>query len=424
MIGSQVDTVSIVGSVSRLAGGLFESVRRLHQGLQSANAPDCPRADFTPPGLEPRIRVQVLGLRDPFTETDLATWAPVPVRVFDTRGPRGLGFAPRLFRHLRACQPDLVHVHGIWQFTSLAALLWRRQTGRPLLISAHGMLDRWALRNSWIKKTISWLVYERDHLRSATCLRALCESEAGSIRALGLRNPICVVPNGIDLPDHDKDLKIPLPVAGPISDIGPGKFKLLLYLGRLHPKKGLANLLKAWAQVPRRNHWILVLAGWDQDGHEAELKKLATALRIRWAESGSTGSAVSLLFAGPQFGAAKRLWLRFCNAVILPSFSEGLPMAVLEAWAYRKPVLMTPQCHLPDGFVYRGAFSILPRPDSIANRLGELFQTDSVTLREMGERGHNLVLARYSWSRLVAELQSVYFWMSGRGSKPDCVLAW
>ena len=130
---------------------------------------------------------------------------------------------------------------------------------------------------------------------------------------------------------------------------------------------------------------MLAIAGWDQGGHEGELKRLATELEIPWADARSTkledpqplsrptgeggalatgeGSAnpssifhlpssklPSVVFLGPQFGEAKAACYRNCDAFILPSFSEGLPMVILEAWAYGKPVLMTPQCNLPGGF--------------------------------------------------------------------------
>ena len=433
-----MNTVSIVGSVSRQAGGLFESVRRLHQGLQNMNGENSLRrvsskinGTISGPGAEPCINVRVLGLRDPFTAMDIDSWAPVPVRVFDSHGPRVFGFAPGLFREIRALKPDLVHVHGIWQFTSLAALSWRRQTGRPLLISPHGMLDGWALRNSRLKKIISWLAYERDHLKSATCIRALCEAEGKSIRALGLKNPICVVPNGVDLPNREvqnrnQDLSWKCarpPAANPgLPDSFLPTRKLLLYLGRIHPKKGLANLLKGWAKMRERNQWVLILAGWDQGGHEAELKNLASGLGIRWADSVCSGPEISVLFAGPQFGSAKHRWLATCDAVILPSHSEGLPMGLLEAWAHRKPVLMTPQCNLPAGFAGGAAFPILPRADAIEIGLRQLFQTNRETLEAMGSRGFAIASTRFAWPKIVTELKSVYYWMTVDAPKPDCVL--
>jgi glycosyltransferase involved in cell wall biosynthesis len=129
----------------------------------------------------------------------------------------------------------------------------------------------------------------------------------------------------------------------------PEEAKVLLYLGRLHLKKGLANLLQAWSEVRRAGgeaaqNWYLVIAGWDQDGHQASLEAITLQRNI--------GDTVH--FIGPQFGLDKDAAFRSSDAFVLPSLSEGMPLAVLEAWAHGLPVLMTPHCNLPEGFA-RGA---------------------------------------------------------------------
>jgi len=159
------------------------------------------------------------------------------------------------------------------------------------------------------------------------------DQERRHIRDYGLRNPVCVIPNGVDLPeDHQA------PVLPPWSDRIPADAKVLLYLGRLHPKKGLPNLLQAWSMARRAvlaqaRDWHLGIAGWDQGGHEADLR----------AQVSAAGLSKCVHFLGPQFGAGRAAAYRNAQAFILPSFSEGLPMAVLEAWAHSLPVLMTRQ---------------------------------------------------------------------------------
>jgi glycosyltransferase involved in cell wall biosynthesis len=433
-----MNTVSLVGSVSRRAGGLFESVRRLHRELLAQNA----HSEATSAS-DTEITVQVLSLRDEFTEADVGDWEPVSVHVFDGCAPKAFGFTPGLIPKLLTLKPDLVHVHGLWQFTSVAALSWHRKTNRPYLISPHGMLDNWAIRNSRWKKTVGWLAYERSHLESAACVRALCQAEADAIRDLGLVNPICIIPNGVELPDEAEEKR----KAGnresgkPLGASNGGSFskdsgntvgssdclsdnrKVLLYLGRIHPKKGLENLLKAWARVQSSHDWLLIIAGWDQGGHERRLKRLANQLAVRWADGQSRAESESaVVFAGPQFGAAKDNWLRRCDAVILPSFSEGIPIAVLEAWARAKPVLMTPQCNLPEGFAAGAALCIDPEPEAIAAGLREFFRLECWARKQMGVRGRALVSRRFAWPKIAADLRAVYYWMTGIGSKPDCVL--
>lgn len=415
-----MNSVSLVGSVSRRAGGLFESVRRLHQELvkqPTTLSNGTPETNRQPADL---IKVSVFGMRDEFTELDLGAWHPVPVYPVSVRGPRSFGYAPGLSSRLTAMHPDLVHVHGLWQCNSVATLSWHRKSRRPFIVSPHGMLDPWAFRHSRLRKCLGWLAYERSHLGAATCIRALCQSEANSIRALGLTNPLCVIPNGVDLPSGGED---PVVTSGAELACLHNR-KVLLYLGRIHPKKGLANLLKAWATVAHAGDWVLVILGWDQSGHLAELKRLAGELMISYADAPvEPVPQASVMFLGPQFGAAKRAWLRRCDAFILPSFSEGVPMSVLEAWAHAKPVLITPQCNLPQGFTAGAAVAIDPEPEAIASGLREVFRTKRLILENIGLRGRELVLRDFAWPRIVAELRAVYLWVAGGGPKPECVLS-
>jgi glycosyltransferase involved in cell wall biosynthesis len=128
-----------------------------------------------------------------------------------------------------------------------------------------------------------------------------------------------------------------------------------------------------------------------------------------------------VLFLGPQFGDDKAACYRNCDAFILPSLSEGLPMVVLEAWAYGKPVLMTPQCNLPEGFAANAAIRIETSVESIEQGLRELFLTPDSALRGTGERGRALVAGKFTWPKVAAEMKSVYAWALGGGPKPGCV---
>jgi glycosyltransferase involved in cell wall biosynthesis len=365
--------------LTRAGGGVFTSVQRLAQTLAVGN------------------EVRVYGLDDPATPNDLATWKPLPVAAFPVIGPRAFGFAPALGRAMRTAPVEVVHSHGLWMYPSLAA----QRSGKPCVISPHGMLDPWALALSRWKKNLAGAVFQNAHLRQAACIHALCQSEADSIRAYGLRNPVCVVPNGIDLPPPDE--ASPPDIAGV-----PANAKVLLHLGRLHPKKGLLNLIRAWPTAS--SSWHLVIAGWDQAGHENELKELTAELR-----------AERVHFPGPQFSAAKAAIYRRADAFILPSLSEGLPMVILEAWAHGKPVLMTNECNLPEGFTADAAIRITANPEGIAQGLRELAALPDLARREMGERGRELVEQRFAWPKIAQDFQAVYEWILQRGPRPECV---
>ena len=232
------------------------------------------------------------------------------------------------------------------------------------------------------------------------------------MRAYGLKNPICVIPNGVDLP-----------LAAPQRESRhprlPEGRKVLLYLGRLHPKKGLSTLIAAWSRV-RAGDWILAVAGWDQAGHEAELKRQATELGLAWAEGTPQGGEdTSLYFLGPQFGEAKESCYHSCDAFILPSLSEGLPMVVLEAWAYGKPVLMTSACNLPEGFRAEAALQIGASEEKIEAALRNLFRLSRDERETMGRKGRILVEERFDWRKVAGQMASAYEWMLGGGTRPN-----
>jgi glycosyltransferase involved in cell wall biosynthesis len=377
----------LVGSVSRQAGGLFQSVRGLAKAVASAND-----------------EVRVFGIRDEQSAVDLQEWQPLSVQTFRPR-LRAWGYSNQLVPAMLEADLDVLSVHGLWKYCSVAAQRWRRQTGRPYVIHPHGMLESWAVRNAMWKKRIAALLYENQHLRRAACLRALSEAEAHSIHCYGLRNPICVIPNGIDLPDlRESNAKTQ-----------PADRRTLLYLGRLHPKKNIANLIRAWnetfnSQRSSGDRWILAIAGWDQGGYEAQLKQLTTDL----------GLLSSVIFLGPQFGADKNECYRACDAFILPSLSEGLPTTVLEAWAHAKPVLMTTECNLPEGFEANAALRIGKAPEEIAAGLKVLCEMSDDDRSQMGNCGRALVATRFSWPRIGEQMRRVFEWVLG-GEMPDTV---
>ncbi len=404
----KIHSANLIHSLSRNAGGLYESVRRLVQSLEDEG-----------------VGVGVFGTSDSHTAEDIGLWAPTVVKIFKPIWPESFGYSPGYLNALEEYAPDIIHTHGIWLYPSMAARRYCLSTGARSIISAHGMLDPWAVNNSKWKKAIAYALFEQAHLENADCLRALCPSEAESIRKVGLKSPIAIIPNGIDLPEGPPDL--PAPWSGRIA----ADRKVLLYLGRIHPKKGLPELLRAWAELRKENqkrsaNWVLVICGWDQSGHEAELQQICDTLSLPWADLRvATPSGVaepSVLFTGPQFNDAKSAAYHHSDAFILPSFSEGLPMVVLEAWAYGLPVLITPECNLPEGTETEAAIGIATNAAAIAEGMRRLLEMTDAERKAMGLRGRLLILNKFNWRSIAQTMKRLYEWMLGGGDSPDCVL--
>ena len=376
----------LTASLSTAAGGLFFAMRDVANRLEARDIPQ-----------------SIFGLRDAAFSTDRAAWQVSNLSAFDGVGPRGFKVSLPLLRALDRAALDVLHVQGIWNFASLAGLLWRLRTGRPLLISPHGMLDPGALAFSTTKKRAVAAVYERANLRGATAIHALNTAEAEAVRAFGITAPIAIIPNGVDLPEADI-------VAG--RNWSPDTRRNMLFLARIHPKKGVQELIAAWRKMLDRRpdigtRWRLTLAGWDDGG-------LLDAARQQVRD---LGLADHVDLPGALFGEAKHATFAAAHAFVLPSRSEGLPISVLEAWAYGLPVFMTDACNLPSGFTADAAIRVETESGALAKVLADRLGNDG-DLRGIGENGRALVLRDFSWDRVVDDYIALYRWLTTRADAP------
>lgn len=352
------------------------------------------------------VTVSVHGVSDAYTDEDRPGWGLASVHAYSTPVPR-LAFAPQLKRDLMRTDADIVHQHGLWQYPSIAVRKLGRRGGRHVVISPHGMLDPWALRNSRVKKALFARLIERGNLTRASVIHCVSEPEHEAVRAFGVKTPIALIPNGIDLAESVG------PEKAPSRWCSDGR-RTLLFLGRVHPKKGLIETILAWSLL--RNHkpelfrqWRLVVAGWDDRGHEHECRALVSKLNLERHVS----------FLGPVFSTEKAYAFANSDAFILASHSEGFPIAVLEAWAWALPVYMTTACNIPDAFRHAAAIEIDPRPASIAEKLGEWLDLEEA--KEVGLRGLDLVRSKFTQERVTRELHRLYLWLLGDVAKPNFV---
>jgi glycosyltransferase involved in cell wall biosynthesis len=299
-------------------------------------------------------------------------------------------WAGRLKEHVR--RADIVHIHGLWQaHTALTVSLCRR-LGRPYVISAHGMLEPWALSQGRVKKRVYYTLLESRHLRHASCLRALTEAEVEDYRRLGLTNECAIVPNGIDVPEACD--------AAQFLDAYPElrQKRIVLFLGRIHPKKGLDILFQCWNRIAVQHPEAhLVVAGPDEAGLCGQLL------------AGLTGSSARqrVLFPGVLRGQLKSSALAAADVFVLPSYSEGFSVAILEAMAAGRPVLISGACHFPEVAKSRCGWEIKPTADELEMALKESLSAAAESLRAMGEAGRRLVAERYSWDAVASRAASM-----------------
>jgi glycosyltransferase involved in cell wall biosynthesis len=309
------------------------------------------------------------------------------VRSFRSVGPAGAYFHPRLGEAVReeVERADVVHLHGFFTYPMHTGWKASRRSKKPLVRHAHGILEPWGLSQSRFKKQLARWVFEDRAIRETRLWRALTAAEADQIRRNGGLGEIVVIPTGIDLKPIDST---PAPVK---------TAKTLLFLSRLHKKKGLDLLLPAWEKMHKRfPEWRLCIAGKDEDGTGAWAKEFV----VRQSLGGSVEVAGSI----PQAG--KFRLVKSASAFILPSYSEGFSMGILEAMACSLPVICTEACHFPEVKTEAGGEVCAVSEEGVVRALETLLAADDVELAQRGNLARTFVERKFTWEILAAELHA------------------
>ncbi len=386
-------TLILSASNSRNSGGIFNSARSLGMNLNKY----C------------NIDTHFLMHDDEYSHEDRKYYEPFPLHTYSIKGPTNFCYSSDIYGKIVGIKPDIIHVQCIWLYLSVINNYFHKKHGTPYMVSTRGMLDPWQLEQSKLKKKIALFLYERRHLERASAINALCLSEYESIRKIDIKTPVAIIPNGVTLPDsYHKQIS---------NDNGNttvrDKRKTLLFLSRLHHKKGIENMIKAWALTnPKQQGWVLKIAGETKD--EAYYRHIVDLSRKLKVEE-------SIQFIGGQFGKNKHNTFVEADAFILPSFSEGLPMAVLEAWSYKLPAILTDYCNLPEGFESKAAIRIETNIDSIAEGIKKLLSMSNFEREIMGVNGYELVKSSFTWEHVARMTQGVYNWILEGGEKPTYV---
>lgn len=317
----------------------------------------------------------------------------------------GLGLIDRrlLVAALASQSVHLLHSHGLWHLGNHWAMRIAAKRAIPLICQPRGMLSPWALNHRAWKKRLGMPLFLRKDLENTLAFIATSHMEVEDIRRLGIRQPVAIIPNGVDFS-----------LAQPIAEPAVMKFerdKVVLFLSRIHPVKGITNLVIAWAKC-RVPGWRLILAGPDEAGY------VQTVLR----QIEQSGVADSVEYVGEITGAAKAAMYAAADLFVLPSYSENFGMVVAEALTFGIPVITTNATPWAELNTCRCGWWIDTGVEPLIESLREAMALTDDARTEMGKRGKALA-ARYRWSATAEQTTNFYRWILGRGDRPDCVVA-
>jgi glycosyltransferase involved in cell wall biosynthesis len=357
-------------------GGLGSSMVALHRQMRADGLTSALCATY---GGRPQELVE--GSREfPRIKPDFIYYSPAMRRQ-----------APQLVR-----DADVIHGHGLYVGTNYIFGRESRRQGKPLVYHVHGMFEPYILqRSKWKKHLVHWF-FENKNFREVRLWRALTAKEADQIRACGIKQPIVIAPNGLNPGDFSKPMAGGSPIVISADQTLRKTALRLLFLGRIHPKKGFDLLLAAWAKLsPLTRDWELVIAGPDEQGHRAQVQALA----------GSLGLQDRIIFTGSITGQAKKNLLYSSDLFVLPSYSEGFSMSLLEAMACGLPVIATRACNFPDISRNHAGWECESVMDSLAETLKTALQASEAERRERGRNGRRLVETSYAWPTIIKQLE-------------------
>ena len=292
---------------------------------------------------------------------------------------------------------DIVHGHSLWSSANLLTGIYAKHRKAKLVTSPHGTLTGYALSRRRILKKMLWPV-QRLALTRADLLHATAKSEVEDIRCAGYKGPVALIPNGVEVPQL-------------IGDVNGSRKKQVLFLSRIHPTKGIENLLRVWSSI-EQNHaeWHLVITGVGAPEYEACLKEMSHSLRVQ-----------RVRWAGPMYGAEKTKLYQESSLFVLPSYSENFGMVVAEALANGCPAIVSrgaPWAALePEGCGWWVDNSV----PTLAAALDAAMQLPQGQLAAMGLRGRAWMERDFGWNAIGKKMDAAYRWLLNGGERPAWV---
>ena len=296
-------------------------------------------------------------------------------------------------------RPNLIDVQGLWSSASLFNLIYNKLRPTPYVVTPRGMLEKWALNQSYFKKLIYYHLIEKYHLKNAACLRATSDMEMNTFKKLGFKNKIINIPNSIKIPKINLKFKIK-------------KKKRILFLNRIHKKKGISELLNAWKHIHNKYlDWELVICGFDENGYRDKMIKLSNDLKLN-----------RVVWKDFVMGKDKDKLFRSSDLFVLLSHSENFGLSIAEALSFGLPVITTTNTPWKDLKKYNCGWCIDLKMNKIIKTIENAICLNPKKKISMGKRGRAWVIRDFSDQSIAPKLQSAYNWILNKGPKPKKII--
>ncbi len=320
------------------------------------------------------------------------------------RAFRRWGASPGYIAGMRSAVPnaDIIHVYSVYNFSSWLAATSARQASVPYVLEPHGCFDDFVYRHHAARKRLYEIAFVRNNLRKASAVRFLTEMEAQTAARNcggGLRG--IVVPTGIDVEEMTREaISCDLRAYGVEERY---RKQLIVFVGRLHRKKGIDLLARAFAEVAARNPLAFLMVVGPDEGMRSEVETILRSARVH----------DRAVFTGMLTGQAKTALMASARAIAVPSYGENFCNVVIEALALRVPVVITDRVALYPEVAAAGAGLVVGLDErELAQAIARLL-ADPACAQRMGEKGRSLVEAKFTWKAVGAQMEEAYLRVLG-----------